>query len=546
MQDLRGLSSVCRFVNHAGKLAGTIGLRSGEGWEGDKGVISCPRGSTVESMKFSPPTLDRFHWILLVVVGISFVYMEYITWTQYAANLVFMVDAGLIDMISAGLVHGNFLRYPLRWHVEANYFAGHFRPILFLVMPFYFVADHVMTLLSLKNLALAGAAIPLGLMARTIIGRDELALGVVLLYLANHFTGSIHLANHPESFALVGMFTFFLGAVRRNPWLFFGGMVWAWMVKEDYPIYTAAFCFSLLFSRDRRLLTWSVAGMLLSVLWFGLALWVMRLSGQEALHEAGQIPLARFEDMGETKPEIVLYMMTHPIETLGRIFRWPLFWLLASTGFLALLDWRRNWMVVMGASVFMVTGDPITRELLYYYSYPAIPFLMYSTTVGVSALLRWMPRENRILVPATGVFLLLVSIVNGVLPTRTDGYYRLPFAVTDRHRMVPAIVSIVPDEDPIAVQYDLYARVPNRPVKLPVRERFLDEVDWVLIDSEGRPADLWGGDRLDEVDAILERLNSDEFVIEFQGEGYYLFHRAEPPPSLGEDDEVIHEELEEE
>lgn len=474
-------------------------------------------------LRWDPP------WVFPFVVGclalLSFLWFNYISWTQWASNHAFLHDVGVFDALCAGPVHGHFLRSPLAWDLDANYFAAHLRPILFLIMPFYFIVDHTMTYITFQNAALVAGAVPLALFARDVLRHDLLAVLMAGLYLFHHFTGSVHLANHPEAIALPGMFTMFLGATRRNRLLFFGGMIWALLVKEDYAIYTGAFCLSLLFERNlrREFLRPMVVGMVLAAGWWILAMVTIRLSGAQIYHDAGNMPLVRFASMGETKPEIVLYILTHPLEVAGRLFRPMLAVVFATTGFLALLDWRAFWLVILGAGVFLITDDPMVNTLMYYYSYPAIPFLFYSTVRGMALLLE--KSGGRPAIPSLGAVALLVLLVlNATLPSRTDSFHRVPFRVAPRHDLAGEIAGMIPRDASVAAQYDLFTRVPNRGVKLPLRLEYLDKVDWIFVDLYGRPADLWGEG--EKHDMIMDRIFSGEFETHYEEDGYFLRRRV--------------------
>jgi len=164
----------------------------------------------------TPFLKDPFNAAFCLMVAGAFLWYEWVTWTQYAAHLVFLADAGVFDVLCAGPRHGHFLRTPLVWNGELNYFAIHFSPVLLFLMPFHFLADHVMTLLTLQNAAMAGAAVPLWLLAREVTRSPVVSLAVAACWLTNHFTASVHLANHPEALGFIGFFGLFLAVQKRS------------------------------------------------------------------------------------------------------------------------------------------------------------------------------------------------------------------------------------------------------------------------------------------------------------------------------------------
>ncbi len=483
----------------------------------------------------APAPLDRIRQLardpfavgLAALLLLAFAWFEWVTWTQYQSNRVFLADAGKFDFICSGLRHGNFLREPLYWNLDVNYFAGHFRPVLLLLMPLYFLADGAMTFLTAMNAAIVLGALPLTLFARDLLRSRALALAVAAAYLSNHFTASLHLAIHPESLALPGMFGMFLAVQRRRPVLYGACMAWALLAKEDYAIWTGLFGLSLLVEPQRDLRRWALATVAAAVAWWVIAHAAMHASGAPLLRSIGDQPLSRFASMGDTKGEVLLHMATHPLAMAGRLFAPALLAVLASTAFLALADWRAFWLTIASAGVFIVTDDPLVSDLAYYYSYPAIPFLFYNTVRGMANVCaaRRVPPETAARVLT--ILFALVALASVPLRTRTDGYRRFGFPVTDHHRLLPEVADNIPPDAPVAVQYDLYARVSNRPVKLPLRLAWLDDVEWVLLDVNGRMSDLVGEEKREEREELFRRLESPEFETVLAIDGYVVLRRPE-------------------
>ena len=86
---------------------------------------------------------------------------------------------------------------------------------------------------------------------------------------------------------------------------------------------------------------------------------------------------------------------------------------------------------------------------------------------------------------------------------------------------------IIPAEAPVAVQYDLFAKVPNREIKLPLRLKDLSHAEYLLFNFQrGRPADLYGEENRQELEQIIAIINSDEFEVFVSIEGYYVMRRV--------------------
>ena len=178
---------------------------------------------------------------------------------------------------------------------------------------------------------------------------------------------------------------------------------------------------------------------------------------------------------------------------------------------MALLDWRRFWMVFAAPVLFTITSNPLVGNLWYYYSYPIIPFLFYSTVMGTACANSFLMKKgwssNKVLV----LFLVICILVGFPFKTRTDGYEHNPFAVESYHQACDEIISYIPDDVPVAVQYEVYTKVPNRKIKLPLRAWNLDHAEYILFNftPTGNPADLKGEDKWEELQEVYRRVHSD-------------------------------------
>jgi len=454
----------------------------------------------------------------------AFAYGEWIAVTQFRSLNVYLADVGSFHSVIAGPWHGNWLRTPVAWDVEgANYFGIHFQPVLLVLTPLCGLWDSPLVFLSALVLALAGAAWLLGLWGARLLGHRAAALGLAAAFLANHFVGSIQLANHPEALAIPAFFGLFLAVERRRPPWAAAAALAVLAVKEDFALYVLLYGLSLLAEPDRGLRKWAawIAGG--AVAWGIAAVVIMRLCGSEARAAGGATAASRFAAMGDSAPEVIGWMATHPATVLGRFFSAPLFWLYASTLGLALLDWRAGWLAAVAVAPVLICDDELLRTLPYYYSYPAVPFLFYSTARGMRTLLEARPKARERLGWALAAALVVAALVQAPLPTRTDGWRRVPFRVEERHRLVPDIVRMIPADATVAVQYELFPQVPQRPTLVPFRLQHLAEVDWLFLDSRRVPADL--RDKGDEFPRILEELRGEDWETEFEAEGFLLMRR---------------------
>lgn len=464
-----------------------------------------------------------FHILLWSFTTLMFVWYTYISWTQYYSTRVYLIDGGMFDFVLSGFRHGHFMRYPLAWEENVSYFAAHFRPIFIVISLFYFIADHAMMMLTVFNACLVFAAIPLGLLARKILRHDLLAFVMVGLYLTNVYTRSIHLSVHPEALSPLGFFLLFLAVENKNKWMLWGSLIFLFSIKEDMPLYTGAFALTMFFDKDDWMRKNAVYILISSVVVFIFALTTIELAGAEKLVTADVKPLEKFSNMGDTKLEILFYVFTHPIEIAGKIFKPALFYLFLSTGFLALLDWKRFWIILFAASIFLIVESPTVGHLHYYYSYAALPFVFYC---GINGLYFLQTKLNNVTILHRTVIVLfaIMAVVQSFFLTRTDYRPHWPFKYDEKMLILSDIINLIPDDADVCVQYALYAKVPNRPVKLELASKNLPYAEYVLFDE-------YGINRSDDVETyrINTIISSDEFKLVHHVAGYGLLQRVKEP-----------------
>jgi hypothetical protein len=102
----------------------------------------------------------------------------------------------------------------------------------------------------------------------------------------------------------------------------------------------------------------------------------------------------------------------------------------------------------------------------------------------------------------------------------------VPYEVTEHHRLAAEVARQIPRDAPVAAQYELFNKVPNRRVKLPMRLVFLDRVEYVFLDQTVFPGDLVGPEKRAEREALFARLASDEWAVDLEVDGYVVLRRA--------------------
>lgn len=403
------------------------------------------------------------HWVLAGVCLTAFGVMAGLSINYWMAGKWYLADVGNVNHCLINTWFGRFMWSPL---MASNHFGVHFTPFWFLLLPIVWLSAYPVPLVLAYQAALALTPVPIYMLARHRGLPPAVALATGGWFLGNHFFGSLQLAQHFENFyVLLAMFAMaFIYAPQRHGWWLCA--VGALSVKEDAAVWMLGFAvWALLFEREpmvkRR--AGRLAGLCL--------IWGVAAAGIMAFSARGQESNVTgfFERMGS------LSLGADNLRVLGL--------LVLSSGAVCLINWRAALLLLIPVPVIL--GEfMFTRQLLYYYSYPFLPFLAFATVAGLGVIWQKWPRKNL----AVGMVLGLVTLgaVQYVLPTRTDGYRRLPVAVTPRDDMRRHVAAeILPRDVPLALQFGLWGVTPWREETVFLRDDQLQDHHYVFMDLQG-------------------------------------------------------------
>jgi uncharacterized membrane protein len=314
-------------------------------------------------------TVRKLNWGIAIVAGLlfccsslrHFLYQSAALDLGYFDHAVYLISRGLPPIVS-------FWGY----HV----LGGHADWILYVIAPLYGLHADVHWLLAIQALSLAGAALPLGLLARQAGLSPAPIRAVVLSYWLYPLVFNLNLFDfHPEVMALPGL----LGAVwaaRARHWGWFIACVLLVLGCRDALALTVIFMGLWLgwFERRRR---FGIAALGLGLIWFGFATQVLiphfRPGGVESV--------TRYGYLGRSLGEIIQNLLLRPDLVLGRLLSVDaLVYLALLLGPLAWGLSRRHLapLLVLVPTLLMnlLSDSAAQRDLTHQYALPALPFLL--------------------------------------------------------------------------------------------------------------------------------------------------------------------------
>lgn len=279
-----------------------------------------------------------------------------------------------------------------------SHFGAHNSPMLFTVLPFYYLFQTPETLLVFQAVIIALAAIPLFYLAKEILD-ERYAIVIVLMYmLFPQLHGAILFEFHEACFIPIFIFTALYFLYRKNIPVFVLLMSLSLLIKEDMPVLVIPIFIYALYKQmySMKFEKWLIViGIVLASIWLLVSILVIIPSfspGGTYIHET------RF-DTGDIPTMVIQYPISKATYLLS-VFTPLLFLPLLSPGtmfimFPALLE-------------IMLQNDEFRFTTSLHYVVQLIPLLFLSVILGFKRV------QNHIHPKNTGFLIVLLLMVTGV------------------------------------------------------------------------------------------------------------------------------------
>jgi uncharacterized membrane protein len=449
------------------------------------------------SSRVSPRVLLGTALGFAAVYGIAFRITRWLAFDNAA------FDLSLFESTLYETLQGHFM---FAWGLGRNLFSEHFEPVVLFLLPVWVPFKHPLVLSVVQQLAVTFAVVPLYLSVRALGLDRRFAALAGAAWLLNAVVWQASREDfHPELFAPLAVFWALHASVtRRWPSLYLA-LFFALCLKEEMALVMLCFASLVLKGPPARRWPHALAVAALSVAWGVIAFrWVM-----PAAHPLGAElhPLAgRWAHLGSTYPQMVLGLLSRPGWVLGRLFSRPTLELLASLGFVPLLD-PLSVLAALPPLLLHLTGsyEYAARLGAYYGLLPACLLGVGMVFALERAHRRWGERAA----------LALGALALVAMPT---------WLFLDRPRAADlhaaAFMRTLPPKDVVCAQSPLAPHHAPDPATLQLMPHCTDPA-WVLFAHQHPRGDL---KEPEEYDAFVQRYRDLGFTEAF-AEGEYLFLR---------------------
>ncbi len=413
-------------------------------------------------------------------------------------------DLSLFESTLHYTLRGNFM---YAWGLGRSLFSEHFEPVVLFHLPLWLPFQHPLVLLFSQQLAVTLAVVPLYKSARALGLEPRFAALISAGYLLNAVVWqSNRMDFHPELFGPLALFWALHASLTRRWVSFYAALLFALCLKEEMALVMAGFALLVLKGPGERRWPHALATAAVAIAWGVVAFkWVM-----PAAHPTGAEvhPLAwRWSHLGSSYPEMLIGLLSRPLWVLGLLFHEGPLTLLASVGFVPVLD-PVSFVVALPPLFAHLTSSYgyAARLAAYYGIFPAALLVIGLVFALERAKRRWGERG---------------ALVAGVLPLLffpTWGFLSRPTAA-DLHAM--AFMRTIPSGDVVCAQS------PLAPHRVPLEETLqmvphCERPTWVLFAKEH---DLWPLTGRAEYDAYVQQFVAQGYTTQFS-EGGFLFLKA--------------------
>ena len=402
----------------------------------------------------------RSHYILLSFVAGYIVSMSYYTIMRYETFQTNAFDFGIFNQLFWSTVHGRlFYETPDMARMPSssgNFLGVHFSPLLFLLVPVYYLYQSPYTLLITQTVFIALGSIPVYMISKLRFSKSE-STAIALVYLFNPFISALNIADfHVESFLPIFLFFAYYYLTTRR-WNRYGLFLVLSLVTIDFAPVLVFFMLTtyLLQNRSEVISVLKsqkpstdvlivMSSMLLSVAYFIIAI-------QASLWIAGGTTTSIQVDLQGFFVTSNHYLLT------------GIFWLLMFSVFLfvPLLSFLDLLMIVPWFFVSWVGFSTFVEPGYQYAGAFVVPFLMLGFIRGMS---RLDTRLRRQLLVSVVFMMLILTPFNPATQNRLTGIayeqgYPIPSSHTD---VLDSAIKLIPNNASVYTQNNLFPQVSNR------------------------------------------------------------------------------------
>ncbi|MBI1881029.1 MAG: DUF2079 domain-containing protein [Chloroflexi bacterium] len=463
---------------------------------------------------------------MISVYTLFFSYLSLLNHNHFNTNA---FDLGIFDYAAWNNLHGNF--FAGLFIGLPSLFAIHFQPILLPLGLVYLIWDDARALLLIQSLVLAVGAVPLYWLARQQLNAwlGLVFAAVYLLFPA--LQGANLFEFHPITLA-AGLLPFAYWYLRQGH---FGRFVLfsllAAACQEDvFLIVGMLGCYLFITRRDWRGLAVGAGGF--AGFLFLTIVFIPHFSGGET-----HFGLHRYQALGQTIPEVLETVLTHPLFVWNYIWSNPdkaryLTHLLAPVAYLSLLDPLTLLIAAPTIAINLLSSLPTSYALdRFHYSAMLVPFVLASAINGTAFLIDLAHQKRNFSKSFLYAIFMVMILITSLSYQFKFGHSLLSLgfqwpANEARHRTAYQMLQLVPTQAVISAQTNLSTHLTHRPGIYLFPQLSSDKygsAEFIVLNLSGNIYPIF--DPANYKRRVAELKDSGDYTVVFEQDDYLLLRK---------------------
>ena len=396
---------------------------------------------------------DPQHLPVMVLLGLFIGWNFYLGWRLYYGYGYPPFDLAIFDQGLWLLTH---FHAPFVTVMGRNLFGDHTSFILLLVAPLYRLVPEPQGLLVLQTLMIAGAAIPIYLLARKLISSTWIPTLLVAVYLLNPALQQGNMEQfHPEAFQVLIISIAIYAAYESRGVLLGVMVVLALLVKEDAAVLIVPLGAWVLWRRDKA---WGLRIIGAAIIWGVIAnlMIIPAILGTNNFY-ASRIPFGGFSGFVATVIRRPAQLWSY-LRSDGRgYYVWQMGF---SAGWAFLLAPEIAAIALLVVAENVLSNDPYMHQIIYHYSLPIVPVLVLGTVVAIAA--QKSQRRRNVVTGVVVASALWSCVLWGLAPFSNGGVFPIWNPGSAATQTAAAIERSIPPDAVVAAWYPLVAHLDHR------------------------------------------------------------------------------------
>ena len=428
--------------------------------------------------------------VLIAIIGYGAIF-SYFTVLKHDVFQSYAWDLGIMNQaLYTTLFNGKLLYYTAELFLNPTgcYFAEHFSPILFLVLPLYAVNSSAPTLLIIKSFVLAMGALPLYLLAKELLRSNKAGLMLAVAYLLYPaLQGANWFDFQPQIFLPLLFFSSCYFMVTHRWKLYFLSVVLALMVEEDvvfvvvvlalYYFLTTGNIRSLIESVKRRKMNENLAStftFLVCAIYLPISTYIKDSFPINPMFMAVYKALDNFSVLGVKGSPIYFpfYVLSNPqrgFEALMYDFPLKFLYVIILFGPLLFIPFKSKLTIGTFAllSIFFFSNDSIYYSIGAHYPLYVLPLIFIAAIYGLRKLqLHAGLSILKTILIVTLLFTVSLSPIspfsNAFIKQGLVWYPPVNLTIGENERSLDELINLIPNNASVLTQNNIFAHVSSR------------------------------------------------------------------------------------